>query len=387
VEWARNGITDPNIAVVSATVISSTQINAVISISDNAELSFYDVIVTTSDRKKGIGTELFVVTTATSIGTLGGNSLARAANDNSLGPQVVGWSLVGSVQHAFYWPGPSGSMADLGVGDAEGIDQNGATIAGNSSGYGVVWNASSSWSLTRLPSGTLGSRVEWLTSGADGAALYIGGSENIAGKGNSKLERPRLWKYNAFTSAWEKIILPMARSESDASSWVKSVNAAGQAAGAVRVGSGGSQVVLWDSNGSATILPGPLGSTAAGGINNTGTMIAGASGSVAVYWTRNTSTGVWSGPFVLPGTCERATGMDDNGHIIGNRCPNSGNRYLSAVWSPPYDAASMVTLRGLGDKTDEGAAWAASPNGTLIVGTAPTTGSSNPVAVIWFGGP
>lgn len=386
VEWARNGITDPNISVVSATVVSSTQINAVITIADNAELSFYDVIVTTADRKKGVGTELFVVTTATSIGTIGVNSVARAANDNASGPRVVGWSSVNNAQHAFYWPGSNGSMADLGPGDAEGIDQNGSTITGNSGGYGVVWTASSSWSQSRLPSGTLGSRVEFLVSGADGAALYIGGLEYASGKGNSRLERPRLWRYNSITSAWDKLVLPMPRSESDAYSWVKSVNASGQSAGAVRVGQAGSQVVFWNSDLTATILPGPLGSTAAAGINRTGTLIAGSNGTVAAYWTRDASTGVWSGPFVLPGNCERATGIDDNDRIIGNLCPNASNRYLSAVWSPPYDAASMTTLQGLGDKTDEGLAWGISPLGTLIVGTAPTSGSSNPVAVVWFGG-
>ena len=386
VEWDRGGIADPKIAVISATVMSSTQINAVITISADADLSFYDVVVMSADRKKGVGTELFVVTTATSIGTLGGNTVARAANDNVSGPRVVGYSVVGNAQHAFYWPGPGGTLTDLGLGDAGQIDQNGGTIAGNSGGFAVTWAASSGWSLLRLPvaTGAPGSQVGALASGLDGAALYIGGAEKVLGKGNSRLDRPRLWTYNSLTGGWDIVVLQMPRSESDAYSWVNGVNVAGQAAGAVRVGSAASQVVFWDSDHTATILPGALGGMASGGINRAGTMIAGANSSgVAAYWTRDPTTGIWSGPIALPGGCERATGIDDNNRIIGNRCPNAGNRYVSAIWAPPYDSANMTTLRGLGDKTDEGAAWGISPNGSLISGTAPTSGSSNKVGVIW----
>lgn len=385
VTWERNGAVDPAISVQSAVVVSSTRIDATISIAAEAELSFYDIGVMNLDRKKGVGTESFEVTTATSIGTLGGNTSARAANDNTTGPRVVGYSMIGPNQHAFYWPAANGQMADLGIGDAEGIDQNGSIITGNSGGYGVLWTLSNGWAATRLPvtTGAPGSRAEWLESGPDGSALFVGGSEYVKGKGNSKLDRPRLWKYNPLTGAWDKLVLSMPRTESNAYSWVKSVNAAGQASGAVRVGAAGSQVVFWDSDGSATILPGPIGGTASGGINATGTIIAGSSDGGAAYWTR-IAGGAWSGPYALPGGCGRATGIDHNDTIIGNLCPNSANRHLSAVWAPPYDAANMTTLRGLGDKSDAGAAFAISPQGTLIAGGA--SSGSVAVGVIWEGG-
>ncbi|HVF39089.1 MAG TPA: hypothetical protein VM939_04250 [Gemmatimonadaceae bacterium] len=134
VTWERNGVVDPNIVVQSATVVSSTQINAVISISETADLSLYDVGVMNLDRKKGVGTEQFEVTTATSIGTFGGNTEVSGTNDQVSGPRAVGWSVAGGVQNAFYWPGPDGKMASLGAGVADAISADGVTIAGLSAG-------------------------------------------------------------------------------------------------------------------------------------------------------------------------------------------------------------------------------------------------------------
>lgn len=391
VAWERNGVIDANVTVQSAVVISSSRIDATITIASDAELSFYDIAVTSADRKKGIGTEMFEVTTAVSIGTLGGNTQARAANDNVLGaPRVVGYSIVSNVMHAFYWPDANGRMGDLGPGNANGIDQNGRTIAGDVAGFGVVWTSSGSgWIQSRLPvaAGAPGSHVEEVASGPDGSALYVGGAEKFQGtRKNSTLDRPRLWKFD--NGIWNRIVLEMPRPEADAFSWVVSVNSAGLATGAVRVGVGASQPVFWDAIGNATILPGPLGSGTAGGSNPDGTLVAGFAGSVASYWTSVVNTDgsrTWKGPFSLPGGCERAVGMDDSGRIIGNRCPLSGgNGSFSAVWSSPLAGSPTITvLHGIGNTSDWGTAWAISPQGSLIAGWA-GSGSVN-VGVIWPG--
>src|SRR5690349_15363596 len=75
--WQRNG-DSTKVHVTNTQYVSSTQLIATIDIAPDADLAFYDVAVTNSDRKKGIGTELFEVTTAVSLGSLGGNTNANA---------------------------------------------------------------------------------------------------------------------------------------------------------------------------------------------------------------------------------------------------------------------------------------------------------------------
>lgn len=62
--WERNGVPDPKISVQSTAFISSTELRATISIAPDADIALYDVSVTVNG-KKGIGTELFTVTSST----------------------------------------------------------------------------------------------------------------------------------------------------------------------------------------------------------------------------------------------------------------------------------------------------------------------------------
>lgn len=391
VTWERNGAVDPSITVHSAVVVSSTRIDATISIASEAELSFYDIGVTNLDRKKGVGTEMFEVTTAISIGTLGGNTQANAANDNLSGARVVGYSFISNSQRAFYWPGTNGQMADLGAGQATGISQDGLTIAGISGGYAVVWSfAGGAWTRTTLPvsAGIIGSRAEFLVSAPTGAAIIIAGAEQVkAAKGNGTVHRPRLWKYDGARWVLDSLDLPPG-TNGEPNSRAIAANSSGQA-----VGTGG----FWDVDGRWTKLPGPAGDGARA-LSEDGTLIAGftdapssvgsGSGTIAAYWTRanngDGTFGPWTGPFSLPGSCARAIGLDINKRIVGHRCPNSANRYVSAVWVPPYDAASMITLRGFGNRSDAGTVWATSPGGSLLAGLAPSGTIS--IGAIWDGG-
>jgi hypothetical protein len=68
VEWQRNGVRDARIEVSSVEYVSSNQLNATISIAEDAELSLYDIAVK-SGRKQGIGTEMFEVVTKGGAGT------------------------------------------------------------------------------------------------------------------------------------------------------------------------------------------------------------------------------------------------------------------------------------------------------------------------------
>ncbi len=388
VAWERSGISDPDIAVVAATVVSSTRIDVTITIGSDAELAFYDISVTNTSRKKGVGTELFEVTTATSIGTLGGNTNANAANDNVAGVRVVGWSLVGSTAHAFAWPGSSGQMIDLGPGDAQGVDQLGTTVAGTSGGHATVWESSSgSWSQARLPLSTSApsSRVEQLASGPDGAALYIVGSEDLKVK-NATYQRPAMWK--RATGVWEVKTLEMPQPSASASAWLLGVNGLGHGAGIYRLFTKSAETVrpvFWDEQGRATLLPvfAGGGGGGSGGVNADGTVLAGTADGRAAYWTavvNGDGSRTWSGPFILPGDCGQTVAISEAGRIVGRNCVSGGG---SAVFDPPYTTAAMTYLRGLGDKADEASAWGISPAGSLIVGTAKPIGSSHRFAVIW----
>ena len=62
--WERNGVPDPKITVQSTVFISSTELQATISIAPDADIALYDVSVTVNG-KNGIGTELFTVTSST----------------------------------------------------------------------------------------------------------------------------------------------------------------------------------------------------------------------------------------------------------------------------------------------------------------------------------
>jgi uncharacterized membrane protein len=290
----------------------------------------------------------------------------------------------GGTQFAFYLPDANGAIDKLGSGNAIAISQDGRTIGGINGGFAVIWTADAgSWNRTLLPvsAQAIGGRVQAILSDQSGAALIAGGAERLKPlKGNAAYSRPRLWRYDG--TSWQMQILSL---PADLTAVVWGVNALGQSVG----GPG----YYWDSDGSFTPLPGGSGMLARA-INADGTIAVGAGPpvrnggeTVAVYWTRGgdmtSGYGPWTGPFTLPGGCARAVGIDGQNRILANRCPASSTRYVSALFLPPYDAGSMITLHGTGDRTDGGTAWAISPNGTLIGGRAVSGGAD--VAIIWSG--
>ena len=74
--------------------------------------------------------------------------------------------------------------------------------------------------------------------------------------------------------------------------------------------------LLTASNGSYTVLAG--GGLAA--VNSAGTLAVGFTTRDAVYYKRNAVGDAWSGPFVLPGGCKKARGVDDAGHVVVMGC-------------------------------------------------------------------
>jgi hypothetical protein len=365
--WEEGGVTSGKVVVRNTQFVSSTQLVATIDIAADADLALYDIAVTNSDRKKGIGTELFEVTTAVAIAPLGTTSEAQAGSDNG---EAVGMIA----QRGFYWSDATG-LTDLGGVEGYAIDQAGATIGGRGTNGPVIWTRSgSSWTLVNLPkdAATVGGRVDDIASDpTTGIPVVLGGTEEFPSR-NYVVQRPRIWKWTG--SAWQKIDLAMpAGSTSTTAGWVRAVTVTGMAVG-VANGKG----VVWEADGRLTVLvDGPLAA-----VNRAGTMVVGSNGTSAVYFTRAAEGGAWNGPFTLPGGCTNGMGVDDLGRIIARGCrPATGSsRITSAVFAPPYTSA--VYLGGLGNTTDGGTAWALSSGGAYIYGSVPTKGNTW-VAVRW----
>jgi probable HAF family extracellular repeat protein len=119
----RQGVAAGGVTTNATTFISATKLMANITIAADADTGKYDVAVTTSGGRKGVGIETFAVLyELVDVGVIAGNwSVAVAIND--LG-QVVGTSCIVECQgtmdpppspaHAFVWT-ESGGMEDLGT--------------------------------------------------------------------------------------------------------------------------------------------------------------------------------------------------------------------------------------------------------------------------------
>lgn len=125
-QWAIDGIPSGKVVVNSTSYVTSKELRANITIASDADVTFYDVIVTSKGGKPGIGTETFEVTIQmTDLGTLSGNSEAFAINESG---QVAGYS--GS--KPFLWE--NGVMKELALpagftsGRAQGLNNLGHVV-------------------------------------------------------------------------------------------------------------------------------------------------------------------------------------------------------------------------------------------------------------------
>jgi probable HAF family extracellular repeat protein len=172
----RQGVPAAGITTNATTFITPGKLIANITIAADADTGKYDVAVTTSSGRKGVGIELFAVLyELVDVGVIAGNwSTAVAIND--LG-QVVGASCIEdchgtmdppSPTHAFFWT-ESGGIEDLGalpgysrstaydinnlgqvLGDV-GCWMSDAGCGGTASGEVVLWQkAGDQWTVARL---------------------------------------------------------------------------------------------------------------------------------------------------------------------------------------------------------------------------------------------
>ena len=217
-QWALNGVPTGKIVTHSTLFVSSTELVANITIAPDAPLASYDVIVTTSSGKGGIGTELFVVTAkATDLGTLSGDVRSYAVDVNDAG------YIVGSSESNNSPP-------------VRGFVRVGTT-------------------LVPLSGVTIFSRGLGISNGNP---VYVVG--DYAYDGNS---HPARWTVDPATRTATVTYL------SSGFGYADGVNDAG-----ATIGWSGSDAVTWDANGTAEILAPPVANTFTSGlgrdINNAG---------------------------------------------------------------------------------------------------------------------
>ena len=291
--WQLNGVTYSKIAVNSTKFVSSTSLTANITVAVDAAPVNYDIAVTTSTGKKGIGAELFTVTYAVAIP---GMTEGRAINDAG---QIAGYDGT-----AIVLSDPSlGIVTVAAGGEAWDIDRNGGTIGGkDADGDPAIWSSSTGpagpWTAMKLPSLGAGGTTRGLASDAAGNAVMIAGATLTPGGGRRK---PTVWARTA--TNWQASYLTLPNGVTSA--WGQAVNPRGQVAG--MDGSGCCSAIYWDSLGVPTVLHalGSASNASAWSINADGTVIVGGSGTTAVFWWRTLNGGVygaWNGAIALENT-------------------------------------------------------------------------------------
>lgn len=285
-------------------------------------------------------------TTITDLGTLPGGSYSAAFAINNAG-QIAGASTRGgdadSYLHPTLWSG--GTVRELGEwGIATGINNAGQVVgysAYNSSTMGLVTRATLWSGGTPVDLGTLGGNSSE-ARGINDAGQVVGYSEKA--------------DYGAQAFLWNGVTLA---SQGEARSiWAKGINNAGQVVGASYV-NGELEATLW--SGATETYLGHLGghSSSANAINNAGQVVGYSSTpdgeGRATLWNGVKATDLNS--FMSLSNLDagwvmtEATGINDNGWIIGNISNASTGEYrafMLSVTAVPEPETYAMLLAGLG---------------------------------------
>jgi uncharacterized membrane protein len=367
--WYLNGAPYGKIIVNGTSFVSSKQLVANISVASDADIDDYDIVVTTSTSKQGIGSDLFAVTLATPIPIVGyGINMAGQV----VGPLVGTKTATGAL-----WDAVLGTVPIPNAGILNGIDETAATIAGQDrNGQPAVWTSTSGaagpWteSVLPFPSGAAAGFTRGIASDAQGNAVFVSGSDRNPSR------KPTVWTRT--TNGWQyrENTIPAGV----ASAWIQSINAKGQGAG--MDGSGCCFALYWDSLGVGTTLAPLPGSSqaAAWSINGDGTVIVGDSNGSAVMWTRTLANGVygpWSGAIALENSSDYCTNGGAGAKavnaagtiIVGASCKlpvawfvsgGTVTRFLLGTLGPPNNGVAHA----INNLPSPNAAGGLSPNGS-----------------------
>jgi hypothetical protein len=342
--WALSGVVNGKVHVNRTQFVSSSKLVANISIASDAAIADYDVMVTTTGGKQGIGSELFTVTSAVAIPITTGYAIDDAG-------QVVG--LGGSKgADAVLWDPMLGVITLEKSATVFAIDPAGTTIIGkNAAGRPAVWTSTSGATgfgpSTTLPGFGAGGTARGVAWDATGHALFISGAV-IHPDGSRDAA---IWTRT--TAGWQLTALPLPPG-AVGGGLAQDVNARGMAVGFDGVSC--CVASYWDSSGTVTTLE-PIVSGAvasAWSISGDGNIIVGQSNSVAVMWTR-TSSGAFGVPVALEPTAVWCGSSGRSATSVAHAINTAGTWVVGAscgkpmAWKlAPGAAPVRVQMEGLG---------------------------------------
>jgi len=338
-EFALDEVPGPGVRTNATQFVSSTTLVANITISADADLALYDVIVTTTGGKKGIGTEMFEVTIeVTDLGSLGGSNSTEVQAINDAG-QVVG----ASGGRAFLWE--NGVMQDLGVlpgmlySWADDIDEAGRVVGYSSDGTSgiraFIWTAGGGMqALPDLPGGCCSQ-----AHGMNDAGQVVGTSRTAGGEPHAV--------------RWDGGVITDLHTLAGGSSEAWKINELGQSVGWWWNGSYEENTVTesgsftWTASAGMVLLGGGTGDRGAAiGINDAGDIVGWSEPSpggelTAYLWRNGTRTFLGT----LGGASSVGTAITEDGRIVGRADLGSRRCCLSEafLWTA---SGGMVALGG-----------------------------------------
>ncbi|MEO6056691.1 MAG: hypothetical protein ABIQ49_07625 [Gemmatimonadales bacterium] len=369
VDLALAGVLDPtNVRTNSTRYVSSKELVANITISLAATLARYDVVVTTSKGKKGIGTERFLVFTEVLAAPSGGatvsdvspTALISGSISTSCGPGFAPalWDQAGQLTQL---PALAGTCGGVARAVNSGGTSVGSAYVGSSMAASVRWTpGSGGYAVDQLP---------LLPDGTEPGAWDINDLGQVGG-GNAAA----VWTQ---ATGWQLLIKPVGATLCVATQ----INNSGQMTARCTIG-GQPRGAFWATvSADPVLLPLPTGATGTSpwGINASGT-IAGyiQSGGVnrAARWVPAGAT--WT-PEILGdlGSGGSAHGLNDAGQVIGAVNATSGGYVRPAYWEPSGALHLLESSTLLG----EAVGVSQVSGGLVIAGYVRTKGTK--VAVRW----
>jgi hypothetical protein len=337
------GTDSTSVTVNSTTFISSTELEADITVTGSAPLDLYDVRVMLTDGKKGVGAEKFAVTTATLLG-FGpvGDAIVQDVND--LG-QVVGYFDAGG--GPFVYDGTNNVLLEGSSGQPFGISPTGDVIIGRDS-KPVAWIRQPSGAYVReimptIPGGTGNGGAMNIAVSPTGQ-IIVGGYVGSQLSKRTNVTHAVLWTRSG--STWATPTVYASPGEVAASF---DLSRTGQLMG--RMAFSGSTDIrwgVWDDVNTFVPLNGPW----LNAMNKKGTLVVGVLSTGAALWYRDVTSGQWNpDPILLPkggecGNAGNALDVNDAGIVVGGGCFAGYWRVDDSV-SPPT-ISGPFRLVGLG---------------------------------------